>query len=472
VIHTHRWLQVGTALLAVLSAACIEAPSAPRSGTVRVAVRTSGGDADFDGYEVVVDPARRPVDANGTAEFRYIGVGTHNVALEGVADNCRVVGTSTQSVAVVRDEVVSVRFEVECATTGIAVTTHSTGLNIPDSVDVSVVEESPSPVPANGLTVVSRLRPGKYTVALALRGTNCSVVGSREIAVEVAARTLTPVLFELACTAPVRSEKIAFTVDTTNRGASDALIEVINVDGSEGRVIGRGRGPSWSPDGRRVAFSDARCGPNDDGGSGCSGGVIVVDPELGSLTRPPNADQGFSPTWAPGRDTIAFVGCCGIALEPTRLLVVGLGDSPARELELPAVRSIGHPVWSPDGQRIAFSCVVVDGSPNDRFDDDLCIVERDGSEFKRLASDPVPESDPAWSPDGRRIAFTRGAEIALLNLEDGVVTRLTEGREPSWSPDGSMLVFAGDDGLFTITADGSIRRRLTSGRHRTPAWRP
>src|ERR1043165_6253497 len=90
VILTYRRLQLGAALLVALSSACTDAPSAPKSGTVRVAVRTSGGDLDFDGYQVVVDPARRAVDANGTAEFRFVGAGEHTVVLEGVADNCTV----------------------------------------------------------------------------------------------------------------------------------------------------------------------------------------------------------------------------------------------------------------------------------------------------------------------------------------------------------------------------------------------
>ena len=144
VIRTDRRLQMAAAILAVLGAACSDAPSAPRSGTVRVTVRTSGGDPDFDGYEVVVDPARRLVDANGTAEFRYIGLGTHSVALEGVADNCSVVGTPSRLVDLERDKLVDVGFDVECATTGIAVTTQASGVDIPDTVDVFVTTSRPA----------------------------------------------------------------------------------------------------------------------------------------------------------------------------------------------------------------------------------------------------------------------------------------------------------------------------------------
>ena len=459
-------------IAAVLGASCTDGPSAPSSGTVRVAVRTSGGDLDFDGYEVVVDPARRAVDVNGNTEFRFIGVGEHDVVLQGVADNCSVVGTSTRSVAVARNTVITVAFDVNCATTGIAVTTEATGVNIPDSVDVVFGDGSSGPIAANGVTLMSRLRPGTYKVTLAIRGSNCSAVGGNEVTVDVASRSVTPVRFELACTAPVRTAKIVFAVDTTNRGAPETLIEVVNPDGSGARTIGRGRAPSWSPDGTRVAFSDARCGANDDGGYGCFGGLIVADPELGSLTRPPSGEQGFSPSWAPVRDTVAFVGCCDLALEPTRLFVAGLGESPARELALPAGLQISHPVWSPDGRRIAFTCAGAGALPGDLPNGDLCVIDADGSNFRRLTETPSSESDPAWSPDGSRIAFTLGSGVAVLQLSDGVVTQLVVGREPAWSPDGSTLVYAGIGGLFTIQADGSNRQRLTRGAHRTPAWRP
>jgi hypothetical protein len=438
-----------------------------------VTVRTSGGDPDFDGYEVVLDPARRPVDANGTAEFRYIGVGTRSLALEGIAENCSLAGASPRSVTVTRNQTVKVTFDVVCAATGIAVTTQTTGVDIPDSVAVFFDADSYSPAAANGLLVASRLQPGRYTVALVLPGTNCSVAGGSEVTVDVPARTVTPVRFEVTCAAPERSEKIAFAVDTTIRGSSETLIELVNPDGSGGRALGRGRSPAWSPDGIRVAFSDARCGPfADDGGVTCVGGLTVEDPELGSLTRPAYGRGGSSPAWAPAGDTIAFVGCCDDALEPERLFVVGLDDSPARQLVLPEVLSIRHPVWSPDGQRIAFTCVLLEGFVPGQPNEDLCVVDRDGSRFERLTSDLVSEADPAWSPDGSRIAFTRGSDIALLNLDDGVVTRLTDGREPAWSPDGSTLAFAGADGLFAISANGSNRRRLTTGLHHAPAWRP
>jgi Tol biopolymer transport system component len=472
VIPTYRRLQMAAALLAVLGTACSDAPSAPRSGTVRVSVRTSGGDPDFDGYEVVVDPARRSIATNGTAEFRYIGVGTHSVVLDGVADNCTVTATPVRSVTVKPNQTVDVPFDVECATTGIAITMQTSGVDIPDTVDVFVNNESFSPIPANGSSVAGGFRPGKYTVTLVLPGINCSVTGGDEVTVDEPARTVVPVLFAVTCAAPVRSEQIAFAADTTIGGAPAAVIEVIEPDGSGGRVIGRGGEPSWSPEGVRVVFADAHCEPIlDDPGVGCFGALTVMDPELGRLTPPPDASGAFSPAWAPAGDAIAYVGCCDAGLEPGRLFVVGLDGSSRAEIVIPEVRSVRHPAWSPDGQRIAFTCII-DGFPPERFDGDLCVVDRDGSRFEQLTADPTSESAPAWSPDGTRIAFSRGTDIALFNLDDGVVTRLTEGREPAWSPDGSTLVFAGGDGLFTIRADGTNRRRLTSGRHRAPAWRP
>ncbi len=215
VTPANRRLRAAAALLLGLGAACNDSPSAPRSGTVRVTVRTSGGDPDFDGYEVVLDQARRTVDANRTAEFRYIGAGTRSLTLAGVAENCSIGGASPRSVTVTRNQTVDVTFDVECATTGIAVTTQTTGVDSPDSVAVVVNGEGYSPAAANGLLVTSRLRPGRYTVALVLPGTNCSVVGGSEVTVDVSARTVTPVRFEVTCVAPIRSEKIAFAVDTT-----------------------------------------------------------------------------------------------------------------------------------------------------------------------------------------------------------------------------------------------------------------
>jgi hypothetical protein len=440
---------------------------------VRVLVRTSGGDLDFDGYEVVVDPARRTIDVNGTAEFRFIGAGEHTVALHGVADNCTVVGTSTRSVTIARNNVVTVAFDVDCATTGIAVTTSAAGVDIPDSVDVVVNDESLGGITANGLTLVSRLPPSKYTVRLVPRGSNCTTVGGNEVTVDVATRAVTPVEFELVCTTPVRSEQIAFAVETTDHGAPETVIEVINLDGSGARRIGRGHAPAWSPDGTRVAFSDARCGASDDVGFGCFGGLIFLDPELGNLTRPPYGNRGLGPTWAPDGDRLAFVGCCGDdSLDPTRLFVGRIDESVARELILPAALPISDPAWSPDGHRIAFTCAGDGALPDQLPNGDLCVINPDGSDFRRLTATVASESDAAWSPDGKRIAFTLGGRVALLDLANGTVTPLADGREPAWSPDGSMLVFAGADGLFTIRADGSRRQRLTTGAHRTPAWRP
>jgi Tol biopolymer transport system component len=100
-----------------------------------------------------------------------------------------------------------------------------------------------------------------------------------------------------------------------------------------------------------------------------------------------------------------------------------------------------------------------------------------------VATGPA-DRDPAWSPDGRRLAFTStrdgNEEIYVLDVESGFQTRLTfdaaRDHDPTWSPDGSRIAFAGyRDGnseIYVMAAAGGIPTRITfdPGTDQQPAW--
>jgi Tol biopolymer transport system component len=102
----------------------------------------------------------------------------------------------------------------------------------------------------------------------------------------------------------------------------------------------------------------------------------------------------------------------------------------------------GAPVWSPDGQRFAFTTPQPDGTWQ------LATAEPDGSQLTRLGEGEYP----AWSPDGARLAFGRGDEIWVMNADGTEQRLLVAGASPwsiAWDPDGSRLAYMAPEATET-----------------------
>ena len=76
---------------------------------------------------------------------------------------------------------------------------------------------------------------------------------------------------------------------------------------------------------------------------------------------------------------------------------------------------------------------------------------------------PYPDnSDPSWSPDGTRIAFSRHSEIWVMNADGTNQTKLLDSDQcPRWSPDGTKIAFEGNGDIWVMNADGTNQRKLT-----------
>jgi TolB protein len=218
--------------------------------------------------------------------------------------------------------------------------------------------------------------------------------------------------------------------------------------------------PTWSPDGRHLALLSA----------GSEGGAIeivsVVDGEKRVVLRGRGFIEGLD--WSPSGNALAFVR----SPEPTRWTLETVQADGSGHRLLARHRSVRvlppDPAWSPDGDRIAYAAGA-----------DVFNVPRNGARPRRIAARSWA---PRWSPDGDFVLVVREHGLFITPREGRplrIAGRLIDAH-PAWSPLGHEIAFSGVTAagdrryhLYLVSAQGGRLRRIAGDVvSTTPAWSP
>ena len=230
--------------------------------------------------------------------------------------------------------------------------------------------------------------------------------------------------------------------------------------------------PAWSPDGR-IAYVTGTIGD----------GIWVIDPDDGTVEKLTKGHDDRHPMWSPDGTRIAFARRMLDFDSDYDIWVMDANGANPRQLT-DNDRWDEEPEWSPDGTRIAFHArtIVYDRTEN-QFksldDSEIYVVNVNDGSIQQLTDNDQGDYAPVWSPDGARIAFNgyRGAkyEIIVMDADGSNQQQLTHNsswnRSPAWSPDGTRIAYSRrSSGIWVMDADGSNHKQLTIGHDRGPVW--
>jgi Tol biopolymer transport system component len=287
-----------------------------------------------------------------------------------------------------------------------------------------------------------------------------------------------------ALTAPTPqggSKRIAFASDRSG----SVQVWIMDIDNPENRhqvtnASGGACQPTWSPDGKRIAFTTPCKGPSIYYSGGTLKIIQLADSTITDLpVKTPGIGGAFDPAWSPDGETLLYTAVLG---EKTEIRAINLMNLEVSILANQGTKN-AQPAWSRDGKFISYIF------NNDQNWEALWYMRPNG-ESKELLARSERFSEPTWAPDGLHIlaSMNKGNNIPVLASIDrseplSGAEQLLSGAyrmtHASISPDGQWVVFTSEKGsekpeIMLASVDGKVINALTSNSLRDfhPTWSP